>query len=249
MAVFQLFFGLIRYSAGCEDHPTASVFIQLYRLLSVYSLLRLPKKSTSVESSGISLPVRANKSAESKRSATVALAAECLDSMAALTEDDNDTVDELDSNFPVSTQNIIYYVAGYVVRHCRRVVNCDTCLSALTSKPIDVGHTVLINVKLRGALNWPSEALFAALRTIEAVVVTKLAENFTPFAMNGIIEDSLPAMLPLQGKLCAEHRSWLSAEIAVYYAATRLHWHAKAVNKEAASRRATKNCRKKAKLC
>jgi len=166
--------------------------------LSVYSLLRLPKKSTSVESSGISLPVRANKSAESKRSATVALAAECLDSMAYLTEDDIDTVDELDSNFPVSTQNIIYYVAGYVVRHCRRVVNCDTCLSALTSKLIDVGHTVLINVKFRGAMNWPSEALFAALRTIEAVV-TKLAENFTPFAMNGIIEDCLPAMLPLQG--------------------------------------------------
>ena len=71
-----------------------------------------------------------------------ALAAECLDSMAALTEDDNDTVDELDSSFSVSTQNIIYYVAGYVVRHCRRVVNCDTCLSAITSKPIDVGHTV-----------------------------------------------------------------------------------------------------------
>ena len=90
-------------------------------------------------------------------------------------------VDELDTSFPVSTQNIIYYVAGYVVRHCRRVVNCDTCLSALTSKLIDVGHTVLINVKLRGALNWPSEALFAALRTIEAVVVTKLTENFTPF--------------------------------------------------------------------
>jgi len=30
----QLLFGLIHYSAGCDDHPTAAVFMQLYRLLS-----------------------------------------------------------------------------------------------------------------------------------------------------------------------------------------------------------------------
>ena len=237
MLTLQLFFGLIRYSAGCDDHPTAAVFMQLYRLLSVYSLLRLPKRSTSVLASGVVLPVRDVAATTSKRSATVAVAAECLESMAAVMADDDEAMadDEPDHSLPLTTHNIVYYVAGFVVRHCSRVVKCTDCIEHLMSSTDETPQAELLNVKLHGALHRPSDILFTPLCKLEAVVSVQLSDKFSPFAINNIIEDSLSAFLPVQAQLCASHRSWLAAEIAVYYTATRLHWRAKSANKEAAS--------------
>ena len=231
MLTLQLFFGLIRYSAGCDNHPTAAVFMQLYRLL------RLPKRSTSVSASGVMLPVRDVAATTSKRSATVAVAAECLESMAAVMADDDEAMadDEPDHSLPLTTHNIVYYVAGFVVRHCSRVVKCTDCIEHLMSSTDETPQAELLNVKLRSALHRPSDILFTAVCKLEAVVSVQLSDKFSPFAINNIIEDSLSAFLPVQAQLCASHRSWLAAEIAVYYTATRLHWRAKSANKEAAS--------------
>lgn len=37
---FQKFFGIIRQVAGPNDHPSTPTFLQLYRMLSVYSLVK-----------------------------------------------------------------------------------------------------------------------------------------------------------------------------------------------------------------
>uniref|UniRef100_A0A2S2PUB1 Transposable element P transposase-like RNase H C-terminal domain-containing protein n=1 Tax=Schizaphis graminum TaxID=13262 RepID=A0A2S2PUB1_SCHGA len=39
----EKFFGTIRLAAGANDHPGTPTFLQLYKLLSVYSLLKPPK--------------------------------------------------------------------------------------------------------------------------------------------------------------------------------------------------------------
>ena len=134
MLTLQLFFGLIRYSAGCDDHPTAAVFMQLYRLLSVYSLLRLPKRSTSVSASGVVLPVRDVAATTSKRSATVALAAECKEFMAAVMADDDEAMadDEPDHSLPLTTQNIVYYDA--VAYRNRLVFSCPDRVKGIQCK-------------------------------------------------------------------------------------------------------------------
>jgi len=43
--MLQQFFGLIRHSCGPNTHPTPTVFIQLFRILSLYSLVKPPKGS------------------------------------------------------------------------------------------------------------------------------------------------------------------------------------------------------------
>lgn len=43
MFKFQNFFGMIRQAAGPNDHPTGPTFLHLYRILSIYSVLRPPK--------------------------------------------------------------------------------------------------------------------------------------------------------------------------------------------------------------
>ena len=227
------------------------MFLYLYRLLSVYSLLRLPKRCSSVESSGIAVQLKPNTRTTTKRAHAVSTAAECLDAMAAFSNDDNDSDTEPSEQLSDYTtkDNIVYYVAGFVVRHCRRVTKCYTCLSAISSSPSSDTCTSLINIKLRGALCWPSNTLYEALRKLEAVVASFLQQDINPFVINQIIEDGLPAFLPVRALLCADHAGWLAAEIAVYYSVTRLHWHAKSLNKEFLSRTATKTKRKAAKLC
>ena len=41
---FQKFFGIIRQVSGPNDHPTTPTFLQLYRMLSVYAVLK-PNKT------------------------------------------------------------------------------------------------------------------------------------------------------------------------------------------------------------
>lgn len=257
----QLLFGLIRNAAGCEDHPTASMFLQLYKLLSVYSVIRLPKRR--VQRAGrddsdddrrvLAIPLPVVQS-QTKRSQTVAVAAECLDSLSAFaTDDDLDRDLDPDCIPPAPTgsakDNIVYYVAGFVVRRCKKLVSCPTCLQNLTSVANTDNCATLLNVKLRGALHWPSDALFAALLDVENTLSTYLSTSLTPFMFCAIMEESLPAMIALRSVLCHSHASTLTAEILVYYISTRLHWHAKTVNRDVRSRKMAKQNRKKTKLC
>ncbi|XP_022160541.1 uncharacterized protein LOC111026719 [Myzus persicae] len=39
----EKFFGIIRQVAGPNDHPSTPTYLQLYRILSVYSLIKPPK--------------------------------------------------------------------------------------------------------------------------------------------------------------------------------------------------------------
>lgn len=42
LTLLQTFFGTIRQAAGCNDHPGCATFLQLYKLLSVYSIIKPP---------------------------------------------------------------------------------------------------------------------------------------------------------------------------------------------------------------
>jgi hypothetical protein len=230
------------------------MFLQLYRLLSVYSLLRLPKRQSGVDSSrGITLQLpKPATQLQTKRSNTVAVAAECLESLATFVACDDMDIDPSELPEPshgTTKDNIMYYVAGFVLSRVKRVTSCDSCIGHLTGKPGNYVDAALLNVKLRGALHWPSDILFQCLRDVDNVISSYTFDKFSPFMCSSIIEDSLPAMLPVRAVLCPSHASTLAAEILLYYVLTRLHWHAKTLSREATSRKMTKNNRKKAKLC
>ena len=131
-----------------------------------------------------------------------------------------------------------YYVAGFVVQKCKKLVMCQTCISQLTSTHVDESYTLLINVKLRGALNWPCKVLFSSLLIIENTVSAYINNLLSPFMFTTIIKEALPSMLPIRSVLCPSHASSLTAEILVYYISTRLHWHAKILNDYASRKKA-----------
>jgi hypothetical protein len=177
-----------------------------------------------------------------------------MDSIAAFMSDDDDTIDAVDipvlDNLSASPKdNIVFYVAGFVLRHCRRVFTCNGCLSCLTGGQRTLPQAALINIKLRGALQWPSNALFLSLREAEDYIQSHLSKGADPEAFSELLEKILPAFIPLRSQLCTLHSSAVCAEIVVFYIVTRLHWHAKQLNHNAKSATATKQHRKKAKLC
>jgi hypothetical protein len=128
----------VRNAAGCEDHPTTSMFLQLYKLLTVYSVVRLPKRR--VQRAGGVVPVDAQVIAiplptvpkQSQRLQSVAVAAECLDSLSICASDeDPDPEDVPPAATGTAKENIVYYVAGFVVRHFKKQVSCFSCITQL----------------------------------------------------------------------------------------------------------------------
>ena len=249
------FFGLLRHAAGCEDHPTATMFVQLYRLLSVYSLLRLPRRCISSYSNHqlCHAKLRVTPVKSTKRQAAVAMATECIESIVVFMNDDNpaDAVDvpPLATMSATTKDNIVFYVAGFVIKHCLKVLHCSTCIAAISGDRSQLPQTTLINIKLRGCLRWPSEALFLALREAEEYISSHLANGLDPEAFTELLGMIIPVFLPLRSKLCPPHASSVCAEIATYYIVTRLHWHVKEVSQIVKSSKSSKQHRKKAKLC
>lgn len=56
--LLQKFFGTIRQAAGSNDHPSCSTFLQLYKLLSVYSVIKPPKFGNCTVTEEPSPPLR-----------------------------------------------------------------------------------------------------------------------------------------------------------------------------------------------
>lgn len=55
LIIFQKFFGIIRQVSGPNDHPTAPTFLQLYRMLSVYAVIKPPKTGNCTIFEGVKL--------------------------------------------------------------------------------------------------------------------------------------------------------------------------------------------------
>jgi len=189
------------------------------------------------------------KKTATKRQAAITQAAECIDCLSAFATDE-DSLDAVDvpqlAEFTSSPKDtVVFYVAGFVVRHCKKVLSCQICIAGLCGEPTTLPTATLVNVKLRGTLQWPSDALFVSLRAAEDYIADHLEKGSDPESFSDLLEQTLPVFLPLRNKLCESHASSVCAEVVIYYIVTRLHWHAKQVNKAAKSATVTKQHRKK----
>lgn len=118
---FQKFFGTVREAAGSNDHPTCATFLQLYKLLSVYSIFKPPKYGNCTSEAHNTPQILITLSelkeiygtSESKTSTTLKHLRERLDISIRCEEWEADEVIEHDYNLATSIDCIIYYVTGY----------------------------------------------------------------------------------------------------------------------------------------
>ncbi|KAK3929706.1 Transposable element P transposase, partial [Frankliniella fusca] len=190
----ERFFGLVRQSCGGNTHPEPRVFAQLFRLLSVYSLVK-PMRGSNITGGNmvttlLNLDDLKSKTKQERQKAFTDKLDELvingihLDEIPDIIESFNH-----DHNYVLGGESIdefaLSYVAGFVSRHSTRYikdcVECEKCIKKTESEKTEVD--MLITMKSKGWLTYATDALINLLRVIEqsllqASLQSEMEENF-----------------------------------------------------------------------
>lgn len=205
----EKFFGIIRQVAGPNDLPATPTFLQLYRILSVYSpLVKAPKTGNCSISTVITLSdlkeIVKDPDNLPERIKKINVLKEKIDK---ILEDGHYDCDDifLDHNYADSTsfECIVYYLAGR--------------------------EGVLVNLKSRGFLTNPDQNLFNILKLLETCFV-KHANS------QNVFEDTFEEFFKINNlKLifpCPDHKSRVMSDLFTYYITMRMHQYTYIINQE-----------------
>lgn len=209
---------MMRNCCGSNDHPDSQLFIQMYRLISMYSLVKPPKgcNVSTEEIMNVLINIKDIKDTQEREEQWIGQIDTILDrgrniEMLAYAQS---ILNDHDSHIYTTSDYILTYIAGYVARKGNRFFkninnkNCEECLKTLVLGPKDAipERHKLIEIKSKGYLINPSVALFNLLSSLEkaAIEATKCGEinaNTLFEIMELIDEDKNP--VPLIG--CEKH--------------------------------------------
>lgn len=237
---------MMRSCCGSNDHPDSTLFVQMYRLVSTYSLVKPPKGSNI--SGGDILTVLLNikditDSADRKTQWDAQIDtildrgvhSEVLSQAASI-------IDEHDYFKCTTSEYIVAYMSGYVARKTTRFASflsnkkrviCKDCIETLqlpSSESIPDSYK-LITLKSKGYLINPSVNLLALISVLEKATVETLSANEvtveTLFDITKAVENLAP--LPLVG--CDRHDRTITHSIIRFYLTNRMHFISKQENK------------------
>lgn len=206
---------MMRESCGTNDHPDSRLFIQLYRLISTYSLIEPPKGSIIASSEIFDALLRIHDIEETnkRKEKWESKLDNILDSGSNINALIEATTLLQDHEYCESEVSAYAnsYVAGYVARKAclrfaiftvdnKRVV-CENCCNALVLSPSDPipERFKLIQLRTKGNLKYPSFKLCNLIDVLEAAVMNvvgngKLEED-TLFQVTSVLQDSCSVQL------------------------------------------------------
>lgn len=167
----ELFFGRVRSMGGCNNNPTSRQFTAAYKKLlvdnDIQDVLRgnsLPLASVPILTASSNYLTNVNLNTPSAMAINATLAKnrildnECeFTSTADVVDDDNDDYTYIPNKVHLSpcSNNIVAYIAGFVVYKLKKSLHCEVCIDALTSNTNSNMHS-LIKLKSKGNLIFPS---------------------------------------------------------------------------------------------
>lgn len=156
----------------------------------------------------------------------------------------------LDHDYEIaySSEFVISYVSGYIVRSVKRFSECESCVDFITSKnPSEKDkYTQILSY---GYLIYPSENLFNLIQHLEKIVLTIVGNGaITIDTMTDIANELGNTKIPvLVG--CAEHKKLLTKTIVNNFLVMRGHFLAKSFNRLNSERKTrSRKLRKDSKL-
>ncbi|XP_039305481.1 uncharacterized protein LOC105206719 isoform X2 [Solenopsis invicta] len=256
----ERFFGMMRNACGCNDHPDSQLFIQMYRLISTYSLVKPPKGSnvSTAELMDILLKIKDIKDIEERQEQWISQIDTILDRgrntdvLAYIPSLLNDH----DSHMYTTSDYVLTYIAGYVARKGNRFCinnnKCEECLKTLiiqSNNEIPERHK-LIYLKSKGYLINPSVILFDLLSTLEKGIIeaTQCGEinANTLFDIINLIDEE---KISINFLGCEEHNYDFTKNIIRFYLTTRMFFLVKQANRnDNMEKEKTKEKRKCSKL-
>ena len=185
----ELFFGKIRSKGGCNNNPTARQFKGAYKKLLVHndvqdvrgnclSLEKIPILTTSSNVPFIQNHVDSDTDSVKFINDSVSKQ-RCIDDYDSSDHaysslpNESSIVDTYDSNcslpseyLSIVSENIVVYIAGFVVYKLKKSLTCECCMSALIEDNSPTVNT-LIGLKSKGALIYPSEDVISICKICE----------------------------------------------------------------------------------
>ncbi|KAH6948621.1 hypothetical protein HPB50_025400 [Hyalomma asiaticum] len=242
----ERFFGKVRQAAGENDHPDMPTFLQLYRMLAVYNVLKPPKfgnceareEAPAIDFAAFKAAFKNKKPDESSLDMLKAK----LDWLIETEAWDCDDIVTTDCSSVEVVDAILYYVTGFVSRRMTKLLPCVKCRQSLSVATPSRQEAELTLCKTRGGLTHPNSHLYEMLRC---------AENFFSKNMDdcdvfwGTIEhvvDSFRLTFP-----CDEHKNEAIAKILRYYVAMRMRQRCLCEARDSA--KASQEKRKLSRLC
>lgn len=253
---------MMRESCGANDHPDSHLFIQIYRLISTYSLVQPPRGSnvSNSEIFDVLLKIQDIDDSEERKEQWRAQLDDILDRGCTETfveatslEKEHDYCQSEPSTYAIS------YIAGYVSRKAEnrfakfvgneKQFTCNDCVSTLVLSKDEVipeSHK-LIEIRSKGFLRHPSKTLTTLITLIENAVLSVVdGKKLDCNVLLNVTEELEKSSVPLIG--CENHQPQLTQRIISFYLTTRMYFVAKHFNKNNAERKKIQEKRKCAKL-
>ena len=230
---FQRFFSMMRYFCGTSnDHPDSILFIQMYKLIATYSLIKPPKGANVSGGEMVEALLKFKDITDDKERWSqwqkqldkIVDTGRHTDNIEILVNhfQDHDYKDCTTSDFALA------YIAGYVSRKSARFVHyktkngqgtCENCMASLNfdeKSPTPDCYEV-IKIRTKGFLAEPSIQLFNLINALEKATLSALKKNdiITNTIFN--VTDEIERLSPLPFVGCEKHSQELVHRIITFY--------------------------------
>lgn len=135
---------MTRQASGPNEHPSTPTFLQVYKMLSIYSLLKPPKTGNCKvleQNTQQTITINDFKSTinienVSERIEKIETLKKKLDSLII---NDVDVDDIFDGNmynyYKANVEDcVLYYICGYITKNLTKRIKCKDCLTVITGK-------------------------------------------------------------------------------------------------------------------
>jgi len=204
---------------GSYDNPDPLLFIEVYRLRSLYCLVK-PIKGSNVE--GIELfntllHIKEDETvSEKSRKEWEGILEQVVANNANIETDVNDPSRYHEYNIQAINDKALAYVAGFVARKVQNWTKCEICKGSAVKEEGGMERDRMIDSLNRGYLKYPSEELYQLLFAIETAIMKTTGSSQICTATFQIVSQNI-----LKEKIhhvgCKQHENELTKRIIHYY--------------------------------
>lgn len=214
-------FGMIRGCCGSSDNPDPLLFIQIYRLLSFYSLVK-PPKGSNVQSIEIFETLLSAKDPFNENKEEWKLILDQIIERGEKNPPRYGSRHAHDYNVFGVNINVLAYFSGFVARKVQKWTSCPTCISSVTKSDANLPRDEMIKSLSKGYLLYPSDNLFDLLYALEkAILQTVGEERLNFYTFQHIVQNIVSEPITFVG--CEDHKKTLTKTVINYYCITRTH--------------------------
>jgi hypothetical protein len=234
---------MMRSACGSNDHPDAILFIQMFRLLSTYSLVKPPKGSNVSGGDMINtlLNIKDITNTNDRAQRINQELDQILDKGHSEKIEFASYIHDHDYSLPDTSSLILSYLAGYIARKSTRFTKCQRCLLTLKNE-LTPSRDKLIDMRSKGYLIHPSDCLFVLISTLEKITLqTLISEELNVDTIFSITSNLWTDTASLLFVGCEEHNMDLTKSIVRFFITMSMHFIVRRSNYNETTKKKGKN--------